>query len=1775
MLHHVHAHNSIYLWQRLLTQKLPALPIALFAAIFLLTVNVSRVQAGIYNSDTDVTYKEYWINHNQYTGGCENTAQWYIEPGTQYSACTKTLTFNLPDDFSQALKLELVIDLWRNHGEKSARFQLNTSPTVYIPSVGDDWSRTPYITEIPKSELVQGANTIKFWNTQNRLFHVHDVVLRIYYDAGHPLIAGSGSDVTPPSAMLTEIVHDNGSKSPSAGGNLVVDTNSLTLKATASGGAQYIEFHAFYEGYDEDNDGVFRDWHNTSRMNCNPGGYVGVNGCYPPPPPLSGTIGHIATVAPGSPETVAWNLAHITNQAGVRFKVRAVDAAGNVFEGSVSAPFKLLRNSPTAAFVNTNFQSAGLYMGNTEAADATRTLVLPSDITSTFTLNNAVAYLIGAHWEDPFIKLNTSPQFEAFYNNEDTWGLSIRQAAGSNPNNNKMIYYVRGGTNTFIYSHRANFGEFVEKPGPMLVLRSTTIVQDTTPPVLTGQNPAANATGVDVNTAIVLHLTDYGSGVDRESIVMTVEGSPVTPIISGFSNDYTLTYTPPSPFPYSTVVDISISADDLKGNVLSTSYSFTTRNLDSTPPVISNVQVIAFTTSARITWSTDKVATSLINYGLTSSYGSNVTDNTLMTQHVIVVSGLSSGVEYHYQIISANLDGYPASTADATFTTPVPGPVASDNFNACALNTNLWEFVNPRDDATVTLVNGQKIKLSVPAGIEHDAYPKSGQTLVNRAPRIMQNATDPDDLKVKFESGPDQPNLIHGIVVEQDEANFLRINLAYNGAATQLQVYKIINGVAQSATAAKTVVNGVVNNPIFLIVTFSEVDSKWRIYWDLDAYKPHSHDGNTAFFTHALSINKIGVFAANAGNNPPAHEVVADYVSAPSAPLFDEDDTAPLVLPVGASPVSAGVVTKNINCGNPVQVTMTANPGWTFSHWDGVASGTANPQEVAYDFGDFAVAYFIQNQYTLSATTTGNGTVTVSPVKSSYSYGEQVTLTANPAYGWQFAGWSNGSSNNPLVINMSGGQVINATFTQPQYTLTLNQSAGGEITLSPDAGPYAPGELVTLLATPNAGWSFGGWSGDFTSSAPRITLSMNGNKSLTATFTQNRYQVSLSTDGAGSAAPSPSQSDYAFNELVVLSATPSTGWRFVHWDGGVISATNPAMLMVNGNAAVSATFVQDRYILQADTVGLGAVAVSPNKTGYLFDEIVTLTATPGQGWLFNGWAGALSGNTNPIQLSMTSNKLVTAIFTQQQFSLSKSQQGSGTIVVNPDKATYGYGDQVTVTAQPEAGWHFTGWSGDLSGDMNPATLVMTGAKNIVAEFSQTPLTLATSVVGNGTVNVDPQQESYSMGKEVELTAIPTPGWIFSHWSGDLTGSKNPAKLTMNADKNVVANFVEGAFTLAVNPSAGGLVARNPDKANYLFNEEVTLNAVPNAGFTFVGWSGDLTGSQNPTTIRMDKSKTINALFTQAVYNLNRNVSGRGSVLVSPPKNTFVYGEQAVLSAVPRSGWRFSEWVGDVTGSTTPVTVIVTSHMSVTAIFLKNTGSAQLTVHINGQGEVKAKNANGDLVALEESYPQGAQLELVALPAADWEFVNWTGDLSSTQNPVVLDLDGDKTITVNFSSPGNNLTILVSGNGTVTTTEDAGNFVLTALPAVGWQFSQWSGGLSGSVNPAIVTVGTSTVITATFTPKQYTLDDHVAVEGNGHVEFDPAGPYKYGDQVMLTAVPDTGWKFIGWEVLDSVSEAQAGAEADPELEIIITDENKIFKAKFALITLPVYLPLVQR
>jgi len=112
---------------------------------------------------------------------------------------------------------------------------------------------------------------------------------------------------------------------------------------------------------------------------------------------------------------------------------------------------------------------------------------------------------------------------------------------------------------------------------------------------------------------------------------------------------------------------------------------------------------------------------------------------------------------------------------------------------------------------------------------------------------------------------------------------------------------------------------------------------------------------------------------------------------------------------------------------------------------------------------------------------------------------------------------------------------------------------------------------------------------------------------------------------------------------------------------------------------------------------------------------------------------------------------------------------------------------------------------------------------------------------------------------------------------------------------------------------------------------VAITAIPNDGYRFSEWSGDASGSDNPITITMDSDKSITANFIKQ-YTLTITAGTGGTTDPSPGTHTYDSGTQVVVKATANSGYEFSNWSGDASGNTNPITITMDSAKSITANF---------------------------------------------------------------------------------------------------------------------------------------------------------------------------------------------------------------------------------------------------
>jgi alpha-tubulin suppressor-like RCC1 family protein len=206
-----------------------------------------------------------------------------------------------------------------------------------------------------------------------------------------------------------------------------------------------------------------------------------------------------------------------------------------------------------------------------------------------------------------------------------------------------------------------------------------------------------------------------------------------------------------------------------------------------------------------------------------------------------------------------------------------------------------------------------------------------------------------------------------------------------------------------------------------------------------------------------------------------------------------------------------------------------------------------------------------------------NGSVQMAPVGPSFPYGTTVTLTAKPADGYHFTGWSGAviSTDNPLNVVMDSTKTLTANFEEnvviEEFALTVDVVGRGSVTKLPDQTAYVGGMIVTLTATPAPGYYFVGWSGAITGQFSPVNVIMDSTKTLTATFAANEYALTVEATN-GTVTKSPDQATYAHGTTVTLTAVPAAGYQFTGWAGSTTSTLNPLALVMDSTKSLTAKF---------------------------------------------------------------------------------------------------------------------------------------------------------------------------------------------------------------------------------------------------------------------------------------------------------------------------------------------------------------------------------------------------------------------------------------------------------------------------------------------------------------------------------------------------------------------------------------------------------------------------
>ncbi|GJM64225.1 InlB B-repeat-containing protein [Persicobacter diffluens] len=566
-------------------------------------------------------------------------------------------------------------------------------------------------------------------------------------------------------------------------------------------------------------------------------------------------------------------------------------------------------------------------------------------------------------------------------------------------------------------------------------------------------------------------------------------------------------------------------------------------------------------------------------------------------------------------------------------------------------------------------------------------------------------------------------------------------------------------------------------------------------------------------------------------------------------------------------------------------------------------------------------------------TTTISGAGSVSPSSGTFDANSVINLQATASEGWVFASWSGDISgtSNPISLNMNSNKSVTAIFEEE----------------GDNGGGTTPGELGSNLAITGSGAGADGSSkasgtsygnsrdGDLTSywqpgssSNERISIKWSGSVSC------NTVIIKEIGDVVGSWQLKNHDTDEILNSGSGLGSSKVITFSEVNLSKinlEILSASSAPKIAEFEVYLADGTVSPLTYKLTTSISGQGNLSLEGGN--YEEGTSLSIEATAAEGYQFSHWGGDASGSENPLQITMDSDKNITANFEESaiaEYNVQVNIQGQGS--VNPPSGSYAEGSSLSISASPEQGWKFNGWSGDINSSNNPLQITVDGHKNITANFIEqtTSVDLGDNLAISGP---SPGADGSSKGNGSSYGNVRdgnlSTSWEPSGTNNERISVKWGSKVTCNTVIIKEIGDVVGNWSIVNHDNGNTLATGNGLGTEKLISfEEVSLskinlvitdaNSAPKIAEFEVYYA---TGTDNPA---------------EDYYNLNVSTNGNGSV--NPGSGSYAAGSIVEITASPSNGYIFTGWSGDVSSASNPLSLTMDNHKTVVANFSQEGGT---------------------------------------------------------------------------------------------------------------------------------------------------------------------------------------------------------------------------------------------
>jgi len=679
------------------------------------------------------------------------------------------------------------------------------------------------------------------------------------------------------------------------------------------------------------------------------------------------------------------------------------------------------------------------------------------------------------------------------------------------------------------------------------------------------------------------------------------------------------------------------------------------------------------------------------------------------------------------------------------------------------------------------------------------------------------------------------------------------------------------------------------------------------------------------------------------------------YLRAIFEPVIEIVVPAPGVLTGGLFTISPEKP-EGYRLGDEITLTPVPDGGWQFDRWVGDVSteslsrsysvrSSAQSTYSEAEEGEVTTVItsapfnvrpiFSPITFGMEIHSTGKGRIHNASGKNRFRAGDGVKLVALADADWEFQRWeadiSSPETDEILEFSMPEENVeVRAIFVRAQgktYGISIEgwlhedmgtwiASAGSPVVFAPMGPDYSPGSRVTLVATDIPGYTFSHWSGDIAGASRTYTIeSIERDMEVTPVYSRQATEVGYDTltvfalQSAGGIVSEnlviadPAPISVTYHEIPPNSLNPPHIEHIV---------CNSSRYTAHGGIWYM-KYAQPMPEVNLSISGATQILVSNTIVG---SNTVTIKELPSNSCI-------QSSPQSPRQVYLAALLDLDILEGRMNYDTYQCVQTGGTLAgcgyeypcndydfyeyIDSDEWEYVYHEN-SINLGPEGyiameGFIFengtytsvAGASKDYEGDPlifhlsteygwrvaeDNSAPSSTGGSDVEVTFEPTDDTrfIATSVQPSNTGNVTGSRE-YGFHETVTLEANARPGYDFAYWKKPVPPNSGPSidvpfafnnPLTLgpcflgdSLSEHYIAVFepsCTGEYPLESSVEGNGVIVVSEHRALYDCDESVVLRAVPDAGYDFVRWEGDVTGSTNPFTVPMTTAKSVTAVF---------------------------------------------------------------------------------------------------------------------------------------------------------------------------------------------------------------------------------------------------------------------------------------------------------------------------